>query len=289
MEEQQSPASTETPAHSPKEPTSPPAAASSSPAPEKPKKSTVQLTKVLPSDRLTADRQIDAVRAFAAVAESTDGKQPISNEKAGDVIKMAAGTIVVTNAFFCDVGLLTRVDGGFLVSQEVIAFLRAESGLSPEAAPEKLRPLFEKQWFMHVLTPRLRLAPMDIGAVQKVIGEECSASKDHLGRIDVLIDFLCFVKCLAREGNQLRLVGSSTLRMEMQPLANPQPAAASAATLSATEPEDEGLEKYTLTLNAAQKRKIYLWAPPEITAVELKRLQQWLSFQLIVTDADNQT
>lgn len=237
------------------------------------------LTKVLPSDRLTAERQIAALRAFAAVAESNEGKA-VTNDKAGDVIKMAAATIVVTNAFFCDIGLLSRAEGGFLVSPEAAAFLRAEGGLSPEDAPEKLKPLFEKQWFMQILAPRLRLGPMDISSVQKVIGEECSASKEHLARIDVLIDLLCFVKCLAREGNQVRVLNGGARVAEVS---DSKESTAKAPAKREEEQEQEGLEKYTLTLDPKTKRRIILFTPPEITASELNRIQQWLSFQLIVT------
>jgi len=40
-----------------------------------------------------------------------------------------------------------------------------------------------------------------------------------------------------------------------------------------------------LTLDARSKRRVIVQAPPEVTAQELKRVQEWLSFQLLVTEA----
>jgi hypothetical protein len=44
------------------------------------------------------------------------------------------------------------------------------------------------------------------------------------------------------------------------------------------------LETYFLTLNAAAKRRVIVQAPPSVTSSELKRIQDWLSFQLLVDE-----
>ncbi|MEY2501564.1 MAG: hypothetical protein QOI07_1898 [Verrucomicrobiota bacterium] len=243
------------------------------------------LTKVLPSDRLTLDRQVEALKAYAAVYEANGGN-PVTNAQAGEVAKMSANTIVVTNAFFTDIGLLTRLEGAFAVAPEAVAFLTAFSGISPETASEKLKPLFEKQWFMQLLAPRLRLGPMDISAVHRVLGEASSAGKEHIPRLELLIDFLCFVGLTKREGNQLFAGAGSPVGMNLNlgggvpPVIPPVP----------PKPDEDvaGLEKYTLTLDASKKRKIVIYSPPEVTATELKRIQQWLSFQLLVTDQERE-
>jgi len=46
------------------------------------------------------------------------------------------------------------------------------------------------------------------------------------------------------------------------------------------------LETYYLTLDARTKRRVVVQAPPAVTAQELKRVQEWLSFQLLVTGAE---
>jgi hypothetical protein len=241
-----------------------------------PKRST--LAKVLPSDRLTRDRQIEALKAFAAVYEANG--TPVTNQQAGEVAspKMAANTIIVTNAFFVDVGLLTRVGNGFVVAPEVLAFLKASAGISPETASEKLRPIFEKQWFMQLLAPRLRLNPQDISTVHKILGEAASAGKEHIPRLDLLIDFLCFVGLTRKEGNQLA-AGSPSAAPGNDPPPPPDPNKKD----EPPEEQDETLEKHSLTLDANTKKKIVIYAPFQVTAAELIRIQKWLSFQLNVT------
>ncbi|MBV9659192.1 MAG: hypothetical protein JO295_13920 [Verrucomicrobia bacterium] len=247
----------------------------------RPKKSS--LTKVLPSERLTLARQVEVLRAFAVVSE-TNGGVPVTNADAGSVIpgKMSAATIVVTNPFFVDLGLLSRTETGFTVAPEVRAFNAAYDGLSPESAPEKLRPMFEKQWFMNLLTPRLRLAPMEREDVIKVLGEACNATKEHVSKLNLLIDFLDFVGCVRLEGNQVR-IGTGAA-----PAGSAQPNAAGVRTTSETskgQETDGDLEKHTLTLDPRTKRKINIECPPTITYAELTRIRNWLGYQLIITNA----
>lgn len=241
-----------------------------------------QTTKVLPTDRLALDRQVAALAAFAAVSESKEGK-PVTNDEAGAVVqptKMAATTISMTNAFFCVIGLLTRQENGsFSVAPEVMSFFKAQHGLSPESAPEKLRPLFEKQWFFQAMGPRLKLGAQDIQTVIKVLGEASGAGKDHLRRVELLIEFVCYVGLARKDGNQLRAVLASSRPAESESAATGGGAAGAGA-----DTQEPGLEKYTLTLNPDKNRRIVIHTPATVSAAELKRIQQWLSFQLIVSD-----
>ncbi len=48
--------------------------------------------------------------------------------------------------------------------------------------------------------------------------------------------------------------------------------------------DDGELETYSLTLDASKKRRVVVKAPPQVTRAELKRIQDWLSFQLLVEE-----
>ncbi len=242
----------------------------------RPKKPT--LTKILPTDRLAFDRQIEALRAFAAVFESNGGK-PVTNQSAGECAKLAASTIMTANAWFVDAGFLNRVEEGFMVAPEVVAFLNAEHGLSPESAPEKLRPVLERHWSSQLLIPRLRVGPLEWDTARKVIGESCGASTDHIGRIDTLLEYLTYGGLIRREGNQIRPgVGARSSEV------------ASTVQNGHIDPhkdefDEKGLlETYTLTLDPKQGRRVIVKAPPQVSAAELERIQKWLSFQLLVED-----
>jgi hypothetical protein len=47
------------------------------------------------------------------------------------------------------------------------------------------------------------------------------------------------------------------------------------------------LETYYLTLDANRKRRVVVQAPAAVTAAELKRIQDWLSFQLLISEMDS--
>ena len=47
---------------------------------------------------------------------------------------------------------------------------------------------------------------------------------------------------------------------------------------------DGDLETYSLTLDVSKRRRVVVQAPPEVTRAELKRIQDWLSFQLLVEE-----
>ena len=80
------------------------------------------------------------------------------------------------------------------------------------------------------------------------------------------------------------LSSAPTTAKAEKPKTDPPVPVAPSGMLSAA--EHEGLEKYTLTLDPETKRRIVLFAPPSVKQRELNRIQQWLSFQLIITDAD---
>jgi hypothetical protein len=248
-------------------PTTPAAAVPPSPVKK------ASLTKVLPSDRLTFDRQTIALKAFVAEYEANGGK-PVSNEKAGQICKMAAATIVVTNAFFTDTGLLIRSEEGFAPSAEAVSYLKAVHGLSPESAPEKLRPLFEKQWFSQAVIPRLQLGPKDQSDVIKILGEESSAGKEHIPRLNILIEFMAFVGVIKKDGNQISLPSGTT---------PPPPSNGGGGQQGGGQPTvPQGYKELVIPLDARSGRKAILHFPDQFEEPDVKKLISFveLSFDI---------
>ena len=126
-------------------------------------------TETLPSDRTTSEKMVDSIRAFVAASESVGG--PVNNKQAGEVIGMSENTIVVTNAFFCDVGILNRVASGkFEVSQAARDYAQALEWKNEDAG-EKLKPLFAEKWFSKTLLPRLRFKEMSMDAAISALAQ----------------------------------------------------------------------------------------------------------------------
>ncbi len=242
--------------------------------PARPRKSPP--TKTLPSDRLVFEKQVAGLRAFA-VSYSANGGKPVTNEEAGKIIGMAAGTIVVTNAFFCELGFLQRQKDseGFIPSQDVMAYVKAYEW-DPERAKEKLRGPIEASWFAQTLVPRIKFRPYDASEAVTVLAEACAASKEYEPRLWPLIDYLAFVGIITRDGSLLKIAsGQSFAPTE----ASPQPNGNSLLA-----PTESGVEQFTLTLDPKSKRKITIQCPPTIKKAELARIQAWLALQIIIED-----
>lgn len=129
------------------------------------------------------EKQIGALRAYL-VAYQTNGGRPVRNEDAGSIIDMAAMTIVVTNAFFVESGLLIRQkeDQGFIPTPEALAYHKAWEW-NPETARHKLGELFERTWFSEALIPRLKMRPHEERDAKTVLAEACGASKEYEARV----------------------------------------------------------------------------------------------------------
>ena len=237
--------------------------------------------KILPTERLSAEKWQAAMRAYAVVFESNGGK-PVKNDEAGAIIGMAGTTIVMTNALLCAMNLLPRQkdDVGFIPSPELLAYHKAYEW-NPATAGEKLRPAFDRMWFSEVLVPRLKFRPYELKEVLTVLAEACGASKDHEDRLLVLLDLMAFDGVIIRDGSIIKLAAAGAKPGEK----TAEPTIVVPVVQAPVKPPmEDGHDSYTLVLDAKTKRKVVVQAPHSITAKELERIRAWLGFQLIVEE-----
>jgi hypothetical protein len=238
--------------------------------------------KILPTERLSPEKWEEALRAYAVVFESNGGK-PVKNNEAGAIIGLADTTIVMTNAFFCDVKLLTRQkdEVAFVPSPEVLAYHKAHEW-DPATAGEKLRPAFERMWFSEVLVPRLKFRPYEQKEALTALAEACGAEKKFEPRLLVLLELMAFAGVIVRDGSIVKSPSAS------KPGDKPAEPASVGLVLQApvTPPVEDGHDSYTLVLDAKTKRKVVIQAPHSITAKELERIRAWLGVQLIIEEED---
>jgi hypothetical protein len=250
-------------------------------APEATRAKRTQPSRILPSDRLAPAKQLAALRAFGAAYDSNGGK-PVSNEAAGSIIGMAGSTVVVTNAFFCEVKLLVRQkeEVAFVPSAEAMAYYKAFEW-DKATAGEKLRPVFERAWCSEALVPRLKFRPYDEREALAVLAEASNAGKDNEDRLAALLELMVTAGVVVRDGNLIK---------PPAPRATEQPAMVEAVraepVLDRREAPvvDEGHEQYTLVLDPRSRRRVVITAPHVITRKELDRITKWLEFQLIVEE-----
>jgi hypothetical protein len=231
------------------------------------------LTKVLPTDRIQFDRQVEILKAYAAIYEANGGN-PVTNDEAGDTLtpKFSGSTLTQAVPFFTDIGLIERVEGGkFVPGRELLAYNKARQWSEAEAR-EKLRPLFEKTWFYKCLIPRLQLAPQPVENCLAVFSEESKAQKDYEPRLKALIDFLVLAGVVSVADGVISyahfrpLIGQSLVGL---PAPDQQKGH-----------QDQTVHSYVLPL--PNKRKVTVEAPLDITKAEISRLQKWIEFTLLL-------
>src|SRR5579872_3995137 len=147
------------------------------------------LSKVLPTDRLSFEKQREVLRAFAA-EYAANQNQPVTTDKAGLIVTLSGSTVSQAVAFFCDIGILARAEkGGFIPSAELVEYNNSCQWDEAEAKT-RLRPIFERTWFYRCLVPRLQLASQSQTTCLAILSSESKATQEHQERLIYLLNFL---------------------------------------------------------------------------------------------------
>src|SRR5262249_34939986 len=128
------------------------AAELSSQGPAKPKPDKSQ--KTLPTWRVAFGKQIEILRAYAAVCAS--GPRAVTNNEIAKLVDLRRDTVATANPFFFSIGLLEKTEDGNIPCGEVLSLSRAYEW-KPETAGHKLAPVFQKAWPAQAVLPRLQL------------------------------------------------------------------------------------------------------------------------------------
>lgn len=157
--------------------------------------------KVLPTDRLNFNKQLDILRAFAALSGPTS--KPVLLREVAETVGMVESSVSMNNAFFTDVGLLTKTGNGFIPSPDVVSYHRAWEW-NPETAAQRLSPTLAASWFGDRVTKRLSFQPMEETQAIQMLAQEAAASKDYQRQIQMLIEYIVASGLANRDGGVLR-------------------------------------------------------------------------------------
>jgi hypothetical protein len=234
------------------------------------------LCKVLPTDRIAFERQVEILRAYAACYEANGGK-PVSNAQAGETLtpKFSASTLGVAVPFFTDISLLTRNEGEFVPSPEIVEWNQALA-LSPSEAKRKIRPLFEGTWFYKLLAPRLRLSPQSVKDCVGILAVEAKAEEGHLERVEPLIKFLELAGIVEIAGTRVSFI--PTAGESSPPVAIKLPPG-TPATFSTQ-------EEHSLFLDKEKTKKFTINSPLFITRADYQRIIKWIEVTLIIEEPE---
>ncbi len=247
-------------------------------------------TQILPTDRISFDKQIAIARAFAAGYQHNDGR-PVSNDEAGAIVTPAlkGGTVVLTNPFFADIGLISRSDkGGFIPGQELIAY-NSGCAWGEDVAREKLRPLFERTWFYRCLAARLQLAPQPIPSCIAILAEESGATKEHEARLNNLLGYLQFAGVVNVADGKVTLPNvkpfipaaplAPLLPLNLKPHINDLPAG--------TPEKFSNQEENSIFLDKDKTKRVTLNCPLFLSQAEYARICNWIKATWIIEEDEN--
>jgi hypothetical protein len=159
-------------------------------------------SKVLPTERVRFEKQLDLLRAYAAV--SGQANKVVNVEQVANVAKLNGSTVSLCNGFFVDVHFLDRSpSGGFIPSPEVMSFQRAHAW-SPDTAATKLAPLLADTWFYQRLQPKLAMGPLDRTEAVHDLADAANAHKKYESQLYMLLDYLEAAGLIRRDGDTLR-------------------------------------------------------------------------------------
>jgi hypothetical protein len=162
----------------------------------------VKLTRILPTDRIGFDKQLDILRAYAAC--SAQGSKSVTLEELAGTVKMAPTTVTMANPFLSSVGFITRTDSGYMPAPEVLGFLRAYDW-NRDTAAFKLAPIVETAWFYTAIKSKLEFAPMEEETVITSLGDVATAGPEYKKGLRTLIEYMVAAGLVQRDGSQLRL------------------------------------------------------------------------------------
>lgn len=170
--------------------------------------SRANLAKVLPTDRVSYEKQSAILRAYTA-ASGRDKKAVTNDEVAAVMSGLAASSISICNPFFSDVGLLVQ-EGRKLRPVDAVFDLQHAHEWNPDTAGAKLRAVFSDHWAAKALVPKLAFRQLSKDEAISFLAEESKAEKGHRKSLEILLDFLDYAAVIRVEGNAVMKAGATS-------------------------------------------------------------------------------
>lgn len=233
--------------------------------------------KTLPTPRLKVSQQLDILRAFVVACE-TEGAA-VTNDQVGRIIKMSGTTVVLSNPFLCEIGLLRRISSGTFDVSDIAKAYKIAHDWKADTAGLKLAPALEDKWFAKALIPRLKMREWSKLECAQVLAEAAGATKEYETNVLRLLEFMDAAKLIDITGDAVKLgeaAGTSQAgasgAIEKEKTPPPTP-------LQAEAPEGD-----ICFLDRKRTRKVIVHAPLDISNDEVDRLKAWIDLMYFVKD-----
>jgi hypothetical protein len=158
--------------------------------------------RALPTDRMKFEKQVEALRVFAALSGSTHGA--VTADDLGQALGLSPNTAGLCSGFFKDSGWLTRVSRGVYAATEPLLEFHRHLTIDPDnhqAAVAFLASTARQSWYwdavQHLVTTGARL-PLILLQLSKA-----SNATEHKTQLTMLVEWLEWLGLLRREGDMI--------------------------------------------------------------------------------------
>lgn len=165
--------------------------------------------KSLPTDRMTFDKQVEALRSIAQISGS--GKRPVTALDLSAAVGLKGGTGGLSNKFFRDSGWIISAGRGEYAAADPLVEYHRHLNVDPQdldGARRHLAPSASNSWYWEALEPMLEGGVRQTMALH-TLSKEAGAT-DHTHQLLLLLEWVEWLGLIRREGD-LVFPGSTEL------------------------------------------------------------------------------
>lgn len=160
----------------------------------------------LPTDRLSFDKQVQALRSLAQL--SGNGRRPVTAEEQSSALGLKGNVGGLSNRFFKDCGWVETSGRGMYVPTETLVKFHRHLGIQPDdlvGARTILAETAVHSWFWHEIGASLEGDGIRQSGVLHLLGNAAGAAPSHTPQLNLIIDWLIWLGLVVREGDMLKL------------------------------------------------------------------------------------
>ena len=158
--------------------------------------------KVLPTDRLNAEKQFGVIRGY--VAASGPERKAVANKEVGAIVQIHENTVSICNPFLQDNGLLVKEGQKNRPSEEAADYAQAYEWDTDKAA-HQLAPVFRRAWFGAALIPKLMFRALTKDEAITFLANEAKAPKEYKPNLEMILEYLKTAGVINMEGSNITL------------------------------------------------------------------------------------
>jgi hypothetical protein len=159
--------------------------------------------KVVPTDRMSFEVQVKALNTICTA--SRGGTDPVDANRMAALMRISPATSPLNNAFFVDVGLLTKSGRGGYLPTDIALRFQQKFSFDPKAAPAILASAFETSWFYDAVIEAVTIGNTTREQMVQTLASVAGTDASYAVQYGMCIEWLEYVGLIAIEDGFIRL------------------------------------------------------------------------------------